>query len=72
MLTEPMRRELRAIARTGEPSDYSEYSGARNLWFLARDRVLSALIRRALIEPTPDGFALTESGNAALSAIKGE
>jgi hypothetical protein len=67
-LTIAMRRELRAIAQTGEPTDPYDWIGAAALWFHARDRVLSALLRRGLIEATESGFALTADGRAALAA----
>lgn len=67
-LTDAMVRELRCIAKTGEPSDPYEWHAAAALWFHARDRVLSALLRRELIEATEDGFALTDAGRAAINA----
>lgn len=69
-LTPAMRRELRAIARTGEPDDLFEYRGAEHLAFYARDKVLSALLTRGLIRPTcPRPFALTDAGRAAIDGL---
>lgn len=64
-LTEAMRRELRCIHKWGEPSDLSEF-GARAIAFHARDKVLSALLRRELIRDEPGGFVLTDAGRAAI------
>jgi hypothetical protein len=67
-LTDAMRRELRAIQRTGEPDGLYEYHGAEHLAFYAREKVLSALIARGLIEPIQySAFALTDAGRAALT-----
>ena len=63
-LTSAMRRELRSIAATGEPTDPIEWHAANALWFHARDRVISALKRRGLIS---DDLALTEAGRSALN-----
>lgn len=63
-LTPAMKRELRCIAATGEPSDPIEWHTANALWFHARDRVLGALIRRGLIT---DDLKLTESGRLAIN-----
>lgn len=71
-LTPAMLRELRAIYITGEPSDPAYWADARHLWFHARDKVLSALLRRGLIESTPNGFDLTDAGRAAIAKATGE
>lgn len=62
-LTDAMRRELSAIAETGEPHDW--YGGGK-LWFYARERVLFALLRRALITSEIGGYVLTDAGRAAI------
>lgn len=67
-------RELRCIAKDGNPSDPHDWSHAPDgLWFHARDRVLSALLRRGLIESTSTrgGYDLTDAGRDALATIKG-
>jgi hypothetical protein len=64
--TAAMLRELSAIAKTGEPTDPYDWIGAAALWFHARDRVLSALLRRGLIEATDSGFVLTDAGRLVL------
>lgn len=69
-LTTAMVRELKNIAMYGEPTDPFDWQAAAALWFHARDRVLSALIRRELIEATPEGFALTDAGRVVLAATK--
>jgi hypothetical protein len=67
-----MLRELRAIQRTGEPGDMDDYRGAEHLAFYARDKVLSSLLRRGLIEPIEhSAFALTDAGRAAISKAEG-
>jgi len=63
-LTPAMKRELRSISATGEPTDPIEWHAANALWFHARDRVIGALKRRGLIS---DDLALTEAGKAALN-----
>ena len=71
-LTPAMRRELRSIARDGNPSDPYDWTHApEGLWFHARDRVIGALIRRGLIgaEETMSGYVLTDAGRAVLQAI---
>lgn len=66
-LTPAMLRELRAIDSTGEPTDPIDWTGAAHLWFHARDKVLSALLRRGLIEDVAGvGFVLTDAGRTAL------
>lgn len=70
-MTRAMLRELRAINETGEPTDPMDWLAAANLWFHARDKVLSALLRRGLIESTPDGFDLTDAGRAAIAKATG-
>jgi hypothetical protein len=67
-LTPAMLRELAAIARTGEPTDPIDWHGANALWFHARDRVLSALLRRDLIQSDESGFVLTPEGQAVMRA----
>lgn len=67
-LTAPQMRELRSIERDGNPSDPHDWHYApESLWFYARDRVLSSLLKRGLIVDEA-GFALTEAGRAALAA----
>jgi hypothetical protein len=72
-LSAAMLRELRAIDRTGEVSDLTEF-GASALAFYARDNVLSALLRRELIRDEPGGYVVTDAGRAAIAATgqKGE
>jgi hypothetical protein len=67
-ITAAMRRELAAIAWDGNPSDPYEWSHAPDaLWFQARDKVLTALLKRGLIyEPfNMSGYALTRAGHAS-------
>ena len=71
-LTNAMLRELQAIDATGEPTGPADWIAAGGLWFRARDRVLSALIRRELIQPDPNGFALTAKGRAAIRRAEGK
>lgn len=71
-LTPAMKRELRSIAKDGNPSDPYDWSHAPDgLWFHARDRVLGALLKRELIweDPKISGYSLTERGQAALKEI---
>lgn len=63
-ITDTMRRELRWIERWGEPGDLADY-GMHALAFHARERVLSALLRRNLIREGAGGFVLTDAGRAA-------
>lgn len=63
-ITDTMRRELRWIEKWGEPGDLADY-GVHALAFNARERVLSALLRRKLIRDEPGGFVLTDAGRAA-------
>jgi hypothetical protein len=65
-LTPAMLRELRSIARWGQPSDPAEWNGAGALWFHARDRVIGALARRGLIVADPD-WSVTDAGRAAIA-----
>lgn len=65
-LTKPMLRELRSIAAYGQPGDLSDY-GASALAFHARERVLSALIRRGLLE---DAETITDTGLAAIQQTR--
>jgi hypothetical protein len=67
-LSPAMLRELRSINRWGAPSDPAEWHGCGALWFHARERVLSALIRRGLIE---DAETITEAGRAAIAKAQG-
>lgn len=62
-LSPAMLRELRHIARYGEPCDLAEFHGANHLAFHARERVLSALIRRGMIA---DAETITDAGRAAI------
>jgi hypothetical protein len=61
-----MKRELRAIARTGEVGDLYDY-GTNALAFYAREKTLTALLKRELIEDTAGGYVLTEAGRAAIA-----
>lgn len=63
-LTPAMLRELRHIARYGEPCDLFEFHGANHLAFHAREKVLTALIRRGLIA---DAESVTDAGRAAIA-----
>lgn len=61
-----MVRELRSIARDGNPSDPAEWHHApESLWFHARDRVIGALKNRGLVEDC-EGLQVTDAGRAAL------
>lgn len=66
-LTAPMLRELRWIGQFGEPGDLADY-GANALAFYARERTLSALIRRGLIA---DAETITDAGRAAIAKAIG-
>ena len=66
-LSKPMLRELWSINRWGEPSGPECWHGCGALWFHARERVLSALIRRGLIA---DAETITDAGRAALASAK--
>lgn len=68
-LTPAMRRELSSFVTTGEPSDACEWHGAGALWFVARDRVIGALLRRGLIEADDNGYTPTDAGRAALAKV---
>lgn len=71
-LTPAQRRELRSIAKDGNPSDPYDWTHApEGLWFHARERVLHALLRRGLIyaPETMSGYELTDAGNATLRQI---
>lgn len=72
-LTAAMRRELRSIERTGNPTDPDEWHGAGGLWFAARKRVIGALLKRGLIEDGPFSFnfSITEKGRAVLTPNPG-
>lgn len=64
-----MLRELRSIEHDGNPSDPTDWHHApESLWFHARDRVISALLRRGLIANGNGVYELTDAGRAALSA----
>lgn len=63
-----MRRELRSIARDGNPSDPCDWTHAPDgLWFHAREKVITALIKRGLII-ADGGYSLTEAGRKELEA----
>jgi hypothetical protein len=62
-LTPAMRRELRCIVKHGMPGDLADY-GANALAFYAREKTLSALIRRGLIA---DSETATDAGRAAIT-----
>jgi hypothetical protein len=66
-LSPAMLRELQSIARWGEPSGLEHWHGCGALWFHARERVLSALIRRGLIA---DAETITDAGRAAIAAAE--
>lgn len=68
--TPAMLRELRAIDRWGEPSEPLEWTRAGALWFHARDKVLSALIVRGLINGDEGDYKLTDAGRAALAKVQ--
>jgi ribosomal protein S19E (S16A) len=65
-LTPAMIRELRSISITGEPSDPYEWTRAQALWFHAREKVLTALINRGLINGDSGDYVLTDAGRTAL------
>lgn len=62
-----MLRELECIARWGRPGDLEDYHAAEHLAFWARDKVISALIKRGLID---DAENATDAGRAALAAAQ--
>jgi hypothetical protein len=71
-LTAAMVRELRSIARDGNPSDPVEWHHApESLWFHARDRVIGALKNRGLVEDR-DGLQVTDAGRLALQGTTAE
>lgn len=70
VLTPAMLRELRSISRTGEPSDPLEWHHAQALWFHAREKVLTALVARGLINGDSGDYVLTDAGVAALQEAK--
>ena len=58
-LTPAMRREVRAKARDGNPSDPCDWQHAPvGLWFHARERVITALIRRGILDDAQELTAL--------------
>ncbi len=66
MLTKAQREALQSYERDFEAPDYAEYSdraGAALGW-LNRERVISALIRKGLID---SDCKITEAGRAALA-----
>ena len=67
-LTPAMLRELRHIEKHGEPCDLAEFNDARHLAFHAREKVLSALIRRGLLD---DAETVSDAGRAALAKANG-
>ena len=67
-LTMAQRRELRSISATGEPSDLHSWHAAGSLCFVARDRVLGALLRKGLIADD-GGFSLTDAGRSILREL---
>lgn len=71
-LSPAMLRELRYLNRWGgEPTGPEEWHGAGALWFRNRDRVIGALHQRGLIEPSADGWPLTDAGRAAIARATG-
>ena len=68
-LTPAMKRELRSIARDGNPSDPYDWQHApEGLWFHARDRVIGALLKRGLIV-ADGGYSLTGLGRSIIRRI---
>lgn len=65
-LTPAMLRELRSKVRDGNPSDPCDWQHApAGLWFHAREKVLTALMRRGLLNAEQE---ITDAGRAALKA----
>lgn len=67
-----MLRELRSIELDGNPSDPSDWNHApEGLWFHARERVITALLKRGLIRSDDgmSGYTLTEAGEIALDKV---
>ncbi len=77
-LTKTMIRELKSYEHTFGPSDpYEwEYSGTPNsLWFVSRDRTISALVKRGLLEDDPasdTGLRISDAGREALQRKEGQ
>ena len=65
-LTPAMLRTLRSVAN-GDPGDLADF-GLSALAFYAREKVLSALIARGLIE---DAETITDAGRAAIAKATG-
>jgi hypothetical protein len=68
--TTAMLRELRAIQSTGEVGDLLDY-GSNALAFYAREKTLTALLRRDLIVSEAGGYVLTDAGREALAKATG-
>jgi len=67
-LSPAMRRELRSMARDGNPTDPVDWQHApEGLWFHARDKVIGALLRRGLIV-AEGGYTLTDAGRVELGS----
>lgn len=64
-LSKAMLRELRTIEETGRITDPDDWYGAGSLWFHAREKVITALLRRGLIAANHD-YELTDAGRAVL------
>ena len=71
-LTPAMLRELRSFARDGNPSDPADWEHApESLWFHARERVITALIARGLLDKDLESYTVvTDKGRAALDKFQ--
>jgi hypothetical protein len=67
--TQAMLRELRSIYRTGCPDDGYDSQAPAGLYFNAREKVLTALLKRELINGDEGDFKVTEAGRAILAKV---
>ena len=73
-LSKAMIRELKSYRDEYGPTDpYEwEYSGMPgSLWFVARDRTISALVKRGLLEdgPSDTGLCISDAGREVLRTV---
>ena len=65
MISPAQLRMLKDIASDGDPTDYADFAdrGGAAIGWVNRERVISALIRRGLLD---DDLKVTERGNQYL------